>query len=62
MVFPGQIPDIVKRNAMKLVIPEDCRKIGICDDVPNYPDELVSQLISQVSFETEEFNFISIKI
>ncbi|XP_032512937.1 protein spaetzle-like isoform X2 [Danaus plexippus] len=48
VVFPGQIPDIVKRNAMKLVIPEDCRKIGICDDVPNYPDELVSQLISQL--------------
>ncbi|CAD0197281.1 unnamed protein product [Chrysodeixis includens] len=33
----------------QLVIPQRCRKIGICDDVGNYPTEEVNRVISQLT-------------
>ncbi|CAH1646957.1 unnamed protein product [Spodoptera littoralis] len=33
----------------ELEIPEHCKKIGICEDVPNYPQELADKAISQLT-------------
>ncbi|XP_022825337.1 protein spaetzle-like isoform X2 [Spodoptera litura] len=43
IVFPGPTSE-----ELKLEIPEHCRKIGICQDVPNYPHELADKAISQL--------------
>lgn len=45
IVFPGPTSE-----DFKLEIPEHCRKIGICEDVPNYPQDLADKAISQVYF------------
>ncbi|CAH0729190.1 unnamed protein product, partial [Brenthis ino] len=34
-------------NEISPVIPDECKKLGICDDIPNYPEELVSNLIKR---------------
>lgn len=44
IVFPGPTSE-----DFKLEIPEHCRKIGICEDVPNYPQDLADKAISQLT-------------
>ena len=44
IVFPGPTSE-----EFKLEIPEHCRKIGICQDVPNYPQELANKAIAQLT-------------
>ncbi|XP_034829744.1 uncharacterized protein [Maniola hyperantus] len=45
-VFPGeyQKPEVFE----KPVIPDECKEIGICEDIPNYPEELVDNLIHEL--------------
>uniref|UniRef100_A0A2A4J5Q9 Spaetzle domain-containing protein n=1 Tax=Heliothis virescens TaxID=7102 RepID=A0A2A4J5Q9_HELVI len=42
IVFPGQTSD-----EFELIIPDHCKKIGICEDVQNYPTELVNKVIAE---------------
>ncbi|CAH1646956.1 unnamed protein product [Spodoptera littoralis] len=46
IVFPGPTST---SEELKLEIPEHCRKIGICQDIPNYPHELADKAISQLT-------------
>ncbi|XP_023934712.2 protein spaetzle isoform X2 [Bicyclus anynana] len=43
VVFPGEYERVGTYE--KPVIPEQCQEIGICDDIPNYPEDLVSDLL-----------------
>ncbi|XP_050343769.1 protein spaetzle isoform X3 [Nymphalis io] len=43
-VFPG----LTSRAGNNLVIPDECKKIGICEDIPNYPEELVKNLAQEI--------------
>lgn len=47
-MFPGEY-ETVPLLFEKPEIPEECKEIGICDDIPNYPEELVSNLLNDVS-------------
>ncbi|CAH2105297.1 unnamed protein product [Euphydryas editha] len=44
IIFDG----LTSKSTKDLIIPEECKKIGICEDVPNYPEELVADLIQKV--------------
>lgn len=37
------------RGDDNLIISDECERIGICDDIPNYPEELVAKLLKDVS-------------
>ncbi|XP_046963345.1 protein spaetzle-like isoform X3 [Vanessa cardui] len=43
-VFPG----LTSRAGNNLVIPDECKTIGICEDIPNYPEELVKSLAQEL--------------
>ncbi|XP_047528719.1 protein spaetzle-like isoform X1 [Vanessa atalanta] len=43
-VFPG----LTSRAGNNLVIPDECKKIGICEDIPNYPEDLVKNLAQEL--------------
>ncbi|KAJ0178984.1 hypothetical protein K1T71_005759 [Dendrolimus kikuchii] len=37
------------------VIPEECKRTGICEDVPNYPEEAVVKLLASLSEDQRKF-------
>ncbi|XP_045446758.1 protein spaetzle-like [Melitaea cinxia] len=40
-----------------LIIPEECKRIGICEDIPNYPEDLVADLVQEVKYRNSlKFN------
>ncbi|XP_021200655.3 uncharacterized protein LOC110383982 isoform X1 [Helicoverpa armigera] len=49
IVFPG-----LTSGDIELEIPDHCKKIGICDDVPNYPTEEVEKIIAETPELTKE--------
>ncbi|KAJ8727372.1 hypothetical protein PYW07_001491 [Mythimna separata] len=47
IVFPG--PTSTRSEEFELEIPDHCKGIGICEDVPNYPKEQAKKLISELT-------------
>lgn len=45
VVFPGPA---VSRRFIPKEIPEECKKQGFCEEIPDYPEEVVNSLISQI--------------
>ncbi|XP_045535001.1 protein spaetzle [Papilio machaon] len=43
------INEIPGSQSFKPNIPKECEDIGICDDVPEYPQQYVTQLIDQIN-------------
>nr|XP_026492852.1 protein spaetzle-like isoform X2 [Vanessa tameamea] len=39
---------LTSRAGNNLVIPDECKKIGICEDIPNYPEDLVKNLAQEL--------------
>ncbi|XP_037296612.1 uncharacterized protein LOC115440684 isoform X3 [Manduca sexta] len=44
VVFPGPTSE----RSYVPEVPEECKKIGICDSIPNYPEEHVANIISRL--------------
>ncbi|XP_064071499.1 protein spaetzle-like [Vanessa tameamea] len=38
----------LRRAGENLEIPDDCKGIGICEDIPNYPEDIVKSLIEDL--------------
>ncbi|CAH4035624.1 unnamed protein product [Pieris brassicae] len=52
-------PDLTSRSDIDIFsqIPEDCKTLGICEDIPNYPADIVSSAIHQIEHENKfKFN------
>ncbi|KAJ8733495.1 hypothetical protein PYW08_001793 [Mythimna loreyi] len=49
IVFPGPTATTAKSEEFELEIPDHCKGIGICEDVPNYPKDLAKKLISELT-------------
>ncbi|XP_028033161.1 protein spaetzle-like [Bombyx mandarina] len=52
VVFPG----LTSRSGVNPYvpeIPESCKKIGICDEIPNYPREQVKKIVAKLGEKTE---------
>ncbi|CAH2241834.1 protein spaetzle-like isoform X2 [Pararge aegeria] len=45
VVFPGEYEKSKPLAFEKPLIPEECKEVGICEDIPNYPEYLVKTLI-----------------
>lgn len=48
ITFPGPTDRVVSRAGFEPEIPESCKSSSFCEDVPNYPQEEVDQLISEL--------------
>ncbi|CAK1545978.1 unnamed protein product [Leptosia nina] len=43
-------PDLTSRSGIDLFsqIPDECKTLGICEDIPNYPTDIVSSVIQEI--------------
>ncbi|XP_038223031.1 protein spaetzle-like isoform X1 [Zerene cesonia] len=59
MESPIVFPDLTSRSGsdFALQIPEECRRLGICEDIPNYPEDIVYNVIQQIERDNKtKFN------
>ncbi|XP_069358445.1 uncharacterized protein [Maniola hyperantus] len=52
-VFPQEYPE---ESEVNLLIPEECLEVGICEDIPDYPEELADKLIDELMSHHTTFN------
>ncbi|XP_069358446.1 protein spaetzle 5 [Maniola hyperantus] len=43
-------------NQENLIIPEECMEIGVCEEIPNYPEAFVKQMITELQSHNVTFN------
>lgn len=55
VLFPGPTRGPARVSLVPVDVPEKCKLEGVCEDVPDYPQELVDQLLSKVNDSTSNF-------
>ncbi|XP_047526219.1 protein spaetzle isoform X2 [Pieris napi] len=47
--------DLTSRSGIDIFsqIPDDCKTLGICEDIPNYPADIISSAIQQIESENK---------
>lgn len=49
VIFPGPTQGSVKQKFIPQ-IPEECKKLGICENAPDYPEDYVTTLLDRVRY------------